>query len=105
MADPNRSDCHAWSSHPLFHYYATILGIRPGGLGFHTVEIAPQIGPLTHVEGRMVHPRGEIAVELENRDGALQGTISLPDGVTGIFRYHGSTQDLVAGKQAIAFSR
>src|SRR5438046_2928063 len=29
-----RSDCHAWSTHPLHHYFASFLGIRPGDWGF-----------------------------------------------------------------------
>ncbi len=43
-AEPTRSDCHAWGSHPLFHFFATLLGIRPAGWGFREVEIAPMLG-------------------------------------------------------------
>lgn len=28
-----RSDCHAWSSHILYHYFASIRGRRPSGFG------------------------------------------------------------------------
>lgn len=44
--EPTRSDCHAWGAHPLFHFYASILGIRPAAPGFSRVEIAPQLGQL-----------------------------------------------------------
>ncbi|HEV8246150.1 MAG TPA: hypothetical protein VGP93_10300, partial [Polyangiaceae bacterium] len=36
-----RSDCHAWGAHPLHHYYASILGVRPASFGFERVRIAP----------------------------------------------------------------
>jgi hypothetical protein len=43
--EPSRSDCHAWGAHPLYHYFATILGIRPAGVGSPDLVIAPQLGP------------------------------------------------------------
>ncbi|MEZ4556023.1 MAG: hypothetical protein R2854_06150 [Caldilineaceae bacterium] len=54
--EPSRSDCHGWGAHPLYHYFATLLGIRPAGLGFDEVEIRPMPGDLTHLSGEMVHP-------------------------------------------------
>ena len=100
--EPSRSDCHAWGSHPLYHYFATILGLRPGSLGFRSVEIAPQLGPLTCASGRLVHPAGgEIAVEFRVADGALRGQISLPSGLTGTLRYAGQTVALHEGVQEI----
>ena len=33
-----RSDCHAWGAHPVFHFYATVLGIRPAAPGFRRVN-------------------------------------------------------------------
>src|SRR5690606_34919227 len=43
-----RSDCHAWGGHPLFHYYTTILGIRPSAFGFNRVAIEPMLGNNSH---------------------------------------------------------
>jgi hypothetical protein len=84
MPEPSRSDCHAWGAHPVYHYYATVLGIRPGSAGFRTVRIEPQLGALKFARGTMVHPKGTIKVDLTQEDGGrLRGTIDLPDGVSG----------------------
>jgi hypothetical protein len=99
--NPTRSDCHGWSAHPLVHYFATILGIRPASLGFNTVTITPQLGSLTAAQGRLPHPRGEIVVEVRVENGVVQGSITLPDGVTGNWRANGQTIDLRPGQQEI----
>ena len=44
--EPTRSDCHGWGAHPLYHDFASLLGIdgknrRPAAFGFERVEIAP----------------------------------------------------------------
>lgn len=81
---PTRSDCHAWSAHPLYHFYTTILGIRPIEFGFNKVEIKPQLGRLDFASGRLVHKKGHIEVDFNNRSSKLSGSISLPDGLEGI---------------------
>ncbi|MBZ0288223.1 MAG: alpha-L-rhamnosidase, partial [Anaerolineae bacterium] len=98
MPEPTRSDCHGWGSHPLFHYFATILGIRPGSNGFATVEIVPQLGPLSRAGGTMVHPRGEIGVDFRLDNGTLNGSVSLPDGVNGTLRAGGQIVTLTGGR-------
>ena len=65
--EPTRSDSHAWSAHPNYGLYATVLGVRPAEPGFKSVRIAPNLGPLRRVEGRVPHPRGEIVVRLDSR--------------------------------------
>lgn len=75
--EPSRSDCHAWGSHPLYHYYATLAGIRPAAFGFDQVAIAPQLGGITECDAVLPHPRGEIRVSV--RDGQLM--TELPAGV------------------------
>jgi len=99
MPEPSRSDCHAWGAHPLYHYFATILGIRPSGLGFKEVIITPQLGPLQQASGKLVHPQGEIEVDFHQKDGLLHGKISLPPGVFGFLVYNGQSLPLKEGSQ------
>jgi len=96
-----RSDCHAWAAHPLLHFFTTILGIRPASMEFASVEIAPQPGPLRHVSGRLIHPRGWIEAEFFNSAGAISGVITLPQGVTGTARLNGQTIALRSGTQKV----
>jgi alpha-L-rhamnosidase len=96
-----RSDCHAWGAHPLFHYFATVLGIRPASAGFRTVDVAPQFGPLTSASGRLVHPRGQIEAEFVLKDGALEGFLVLPAGVEGRLRWGAKTLPLEPGRQEV----
>lgn len=82
MPEPSRSDCHGWGAHPLFHYYATILGIRPAQPGFAAVEITPRLGPLQEASGRLPHPEGGwIEVSFQQEDGELHGSVRVPAGV------------------------
>jgi hypothetical protein len=60
--EPSRSDCHAWGAHPLYHFLASILGIRPASPGFRSAVIAPCLGPLAWASGEMPHPAGTITV-------------------------------------------
>lgn len=75
--EPTRSDCHAWGSHPLIHFYTALAGIRPVAPGFSKVRIHPQIGDLEWLRADLPHPTGNIVVEVRN--GVL--SISLPRGV------------------------
>ena len=96
-----RSDCHAWSAHPLFHFYTTVLGIRPASMGFATVEITPQLGQLDRASGRMVHPRGFVEVEFSQTRGKISGSVTLPEGVTGTALVNGRIVKLQSGTQKV----
>jgi hypothetical protein len=87
-------ETHCILAHPLYHYFASLLGIRSVSFGFETVEIAPMPGHLTKLSGEMVHPRGQIGVNLQFDDGRVHGNVSLPVGLGGTFRYAAKTQDL-----------
>lgn len=99
--EPSRSDCHGWGAHPLFHSFATLLGVRPASPGFSTVEITPLLGPLESMTGSLVHPRGQIDVQLRVQAGRLAGSIRLPAGITGTLRYADASQPLGSGLQQI----
>ncbi len=98
--EPSRSDCHAWSAHPLFHCYHTLLGINPAAPGFARVEIAPRPGNLSHLDGIMPHPGGgTIKVSLRQTVGEINAEVDLPEGVPGVFRHGGQEIELAAGQR------
>lgn len=100
--DPTRSDCHAWSASPNYDFLATLCGITPAAPGFSKVNIQPQLGELKEVSGKLPHPQGDILVDLERKGTqGVQGSITLPAGLTGIFIWQGKRQPLKAGKQVI----
>ena len=99
--EPSRSDCHAWSAHPLYHYFASILGIRPSKPGFAEVNVFPQLGKLTWVEGKLPHPQGTIHVRLEQDAGGIKGFVILPPGVNGQFKSGEQSCKLHPGKNII----
>lgn len=97
--EPSRSDCHAWSSHPLYHYFATMLGIRPGAVGFQSVTISPLLGSLEWAEGSLVHPGGGvISASVRRKAGRLRGTITLPPGLNGVLQVNGEKLALQPGE-------
>jgi hypothetical protein len=99
--DPARSDCHAWSASPNYDFLATVAGIRPGTAGFKTVEIQPALGKLDFIKGQMPHPAGMIIFDLKRSGNeGIKGEITLPEGVTGTFRWNGNSIEL-NGKTAI----
>jgi hypothetical protein len=99
MPEPTRSDCHAWGAHPLYHYFATILGIRPAEAGFKSVKIAPALGPMTHAAGALVHPLGggTITLDVEGDARHIRGSVGLPPGLTGRIEFAGKSLDLQPG--------
>ncbi|MFA6134205.1 MAG: alpha-L-rhamnosidase [Phycisphaerae bacterium] len=99
MPEPSRSDCHAWAAHPLYHYLASVLGIRPAAPLFASVLIEPQLGTLTRAAGTIAHPDGLIAVELHTQAGRLDGMVELPPGLTGELIWKGKKVSLRGGRQ------
>jgi hypothetical protein len=103
MFEPSRSDCHGWGSHPLFHFQATLAGIRPIAPGFTQVKIAPAPGHLKRIESRLPHPHGFVEATLEfSKKSACRAMVVLPDDVTGVFQWNGHSRKLTPGKQLLS---
>ncbi len=77
MPEPTRSDCHAWGAHPIFHLYATLLGVRPASPGMATVTIKPDLGGLEWAEGTFRTPHGPLHIRVDG-EGVRK---VLPNGV------------------------
>jgi alpha-L-rhamnosidase len=97
-----RSECHAWSAHPLYDFLATVCGIEPAEPGFKSVKIEPHLGKLNEITASMPHPLGKIKVHL-TRVGKedIKGRIELPEHLPGTFIWKGERKVLHPGVQLI----
>ena len=96
-----RSDCHAWGANPLLHLHTDVAGVMPAEPGFKSVRIAPQPSGLKRVDCATPHPRGLIHVKLYFDGDAVEGEVTLPDGIGGVFEWKGRRQPLKPGCQTI----
>lgn len=64
--EPTRSDCHAWSAHPILGFYQHVAGITSRAVGWSQVRIAPVPGSVTEFEAHLAHPAGVLSVTLRN---------------------------------------
>ncbi|MEA3461494.1 MAG: DUF3520 domain-containing protein, partial [Bacteroidota bacterium] len=100
--EPTRSDCHAWSASPNYHFLSLLSGIEPASPGFKTVKIEPHPGPLKELECKIVHPKGEILVELERKGKkGITGKIIIPEGLPGRFVWRDQEIVLSSGSNKI----
>lgn len=103
--DPTRSDCHAWCAHPLFHAATSIVGIRPGGLGFKDVAIQPQLGALERAEAEVMHPGGgRIIAKISRRGHDFKAEITLPQAISGTLRDGPHSFPLRPGAQTVEWT-
>lgn len=98
-----RSDCHAWSAHPLFHVVASIAGIRPAGFGFDSVHVQPMLGPLRALDVTTPHPRGEIQATYRVDGPEVGATIDLRADVHGTLSAGGESYVLRPGLNVLRF--
>ena len=64
-----RSDCHAWSSHILYHYFASIIGLRPVDVTMGCWELQPFVLDLAEVSGKLPLGEGYLQVKIVQKDG------------------------------------
>jgi hypothetical protein len=74
-----RSDCHAWSAHPIYHAATGFLGIRPDDWGFAGVRVAPSPAAPARLRVRVPHLRGPIDAAVSDRGDSFR--LTLPPGL------------------------
>lgn len=97
----SRSDCHAWSAHPLYALLATTCGIRPSSPQFGSVVIEPAPGTPTEFRGEMPQRRGTIAVYFVRSAERLTYSIQIPERLPATLRVNGREVMLHAGEKKI----
>lgn len=79
--DQQRSDCHAWSSVPLYEITSAILGVSPASPGYASVRFNPHMLGLSYAKGEIATHRGIIQAEWKCVDGKPEKTIEVPEGM------------------------
>jgi alpha-L-rhamnosidase len=97
-----RSEAHPWSTAPAYAYFSVLAGITPNEIGFKSVKIAPAFGILKEMKGSYPHYLGNIEFDFKKtRNGGIEGFVTLPKGLKGIFVWQGKTMNLNEGKQKV----
>ncbi len=76
--------CHAWSSVMPYFSAAYVLGVKPRKAGFQEFVVKPYPAHLTHAEGGVPTPHGDIQVSWKLQPDGLEVAVSYPQGLTPI---------------------
>lgn len=93
--EPTRSDCHAWSAHPVLGLFQFVAGVESMGMGWSRASIRPSPGRLTYFDARIAHPLGELRVLW--KDGAL----SVDSPVPFVLDWQGKVGEFEAGRTSV----
>ena len=98
----SRSDCHGWGSHPLWHLHTGVAGVKSGSPFYGSVVVAPQPAHLKRIKSSTPTPKGDVSLDLSFEGGEASGTVTLPAGLPGVFRWNGCETPLAPGRNEIA---
>lgn len=99
--EPTRSDCHAWSAHPLYHAVVSFAGVRPGSFNFDSLVVSPAIHALSSAAVSTPHRLGTIHVEWQRLGDRTNLSIEVPQGLEAMLDLPGVRQNLTAGRSCI----
>jgi alpha-L-rhamnosidase len=71
---------HGWSSGPTAWMTEEVLGIKPTGAGYATVDLRPDLLGLQFARGAVATPRGALKLEADAKDSGEQIIVDLPEG-------------------------
>ena len=98
----SRSDCHGWGSHPLWHLHTGVAGVKSAAPFYEKVLVEPQPAHLKRIRSATPTPKGDVKLDLSFSDGNVKGTVILPEGLTGVFRWKGRDTHLSFGSNAVS---
>ena len=100
--DDNRSETHAWTTFPVLEMLSVICGIQLPVYGSKNIIIAPNPGNLEWAEGSLPYPDGPVKVKIVRSAGSINATVTLPEGITGVFKFKNKSVQLHSGQQQIS---
>lgn len=90
--EPTRSDCHAWSAHPVLGFFQIVAGVTSLASGWAKARIEPRPGSLERFSARIAHPDGPLRVE------HVGGRLTVECPVPFTLVWQGKEATLVAGR-------
>lgn len=95
-----RSDCHGWSTIPIYEICHNILGVRPGAPGFASVLIEPGQWELGNAKGKVWTPEGCVRVEryVETRNGVSGARVSFEFEKETLVTVRIAGRDILSGR-------
>lgn len=72
---------HGWSSGPTAWLMEEVLGIKPTGAGFSTVDIRPDLVDLKWAKGAEPTPHGLLKVDVRHEAAGVAIAVDVPEGV------------------------
>ena len=78
--DSPRSECHGWSSAPLYEFSANVLGVKIGLSD--EIVIKPEIGNLTYAKGSVPTRFGTVNVAWELCGNKFRMDIEVPETIS-----------------------
>ena len=82
---------HGWSAGPTSWLTERVLGVRPTGGGFKTLDVAPELGDLAWAEGDVPTPRGNLHIRVEKQAFGLKLSANVPAGSRATLSVPGKT--------------
>ena len=73
-----RSECHAWSSAPIYEMSSAILGVNPAKDGMTAMTVNPRFAWFKEMSGTVPTPYGEISVAWTTEDDGVHLTVKNP---------------------------
>lgn len=95
-----RSDCHPWSTSPIYAFYRLLAGITYGAPGSRSITMQPSLQGTDWIEGVYPHPDGDIGFRFEKQGTRLKGFVDMPAALHIQLVVNGQTITLKPGKNS-----
>jgi len=76
--DLPRSECHAWSSAPIYELSSAILGVNPTADGMSAISVNPRFNWFEQMQGTVPTPLGEVYVAWNKQEDGYHLTVKNP---------------------------
>ena len=98
-----RSDCHGWGAHPIYHLIANLAGIKPSRMGFKEVAVSPRFAGLHAISAECIHPDGIVSLQAEKKGRAVSLVIRLPQTLSGTLTFDHHVAALAPGENVFHY--